>query len=82
MKAKSKPEILKHGGNGGEKTEEKSEEIRGCEARSTVPHSLQEHDRAGFRVTTPLISSDSFLCFFLRSLRVSGFLVLTLPFWF
>ncbi len=79
-KSKSKPEILKHGGNGGNggKNLRKNLRISGGVRSSghfRVPERLWiDADTA----TYTLNSSDFSSGFFLRFLRVSGFLVLTL----
>src|SRR5258708_21376491 len=74
MVAKSKPEILKHGGNGG-----KDRGHGGILKNDIVGRYLREWQC--FSICPDTLKSSSVPSgFLLRSLRVSGFLVLTLHF--
>jgi hypothetical protein len=57
LKAKSKPEILKHGGNGGKNRRKDLRKSVGCEARSTAPQSRRNITKPA-RPYNPLIPSD------------------------
>src|SRR5258708_14149890 len=72
-KPKAKPESLKHGGNGG-KNRRKRRNSEGISGRSKCIAIHEDIESAGTYFLKFSVSSD----FFLRSLRVSGFLVLLL----
>jgi hypothetical protein len=72
-KPKAKPEILKHGGNGG-----KNRGNGGILKRDVVGSILSQMAMLLDLPRNPLKEFLRFLGFFLRSLRVSGFLVLFL----
>src|SRR6267142_4601918 len=71
-KAKAKPEILKHGGNGGKTSEETEKALRGCSADRKASPSATVLSRKKYLLRIPPFPQ----IFLLRSLRVSSFLVL------